>query len=356
VSGSDGSGLLGRGIFKYTGHYDEGFLNKAAAMTIQHATLRQLQIFAAAARTLSFARVAEQFGLTPGAVSFQIKQVEGHCGFPLFERVGRRVVLTEAGHDLMEHAALILQALEDADRRMQALKDVTGGNVAIGLVSTAKYIAPHIVSRFQAERPGVAIHLQDGNRREVNEAVARGEVDLAIMGHPLDEAQVVAEPFAKHPSVLVCNPAHPLAGSRGLRLSDLAGCSFIAREDGAGTRALTDRFFQAGGFTPRVVMTSSSNETIKQAVMAGIGVALISRHTIGLELALGLLRELDVEGLPLMRSWYVAHRRSLPLLPVHAQLWRYVVERGQSIIDAIDARYRALGEPPVQADAEPWAG
>lgn len=312
-------------------------------MTIQHATLRQIQIFAAAARSLSFARVAEQFGLTPGAVSFQIKQVEGHCGFPLFERVGRGVVLTEAGHDLMEHAAVILQALADADRRMQALKDVTGGNIAIGLVSTAKYIAPHMVSRFQAERPGVSIHLQDGNRREVNEAVAKGEVDLAIMGRPLDETEVVAEPFARHPSIIVCAPTHPLADAGDLRLADLAGSRFIAREEGAGTRALMDGFFHERGFTPHVAMTSSSNETIKQAVMAGIGIALISRHTVGLELGLGLLKELNVEGLPLMRAWFIAHRRSLPLLPVHAQLRTYVLEHGQSIIDAINDRHHGLG-------------
>lgn len=311
-------------------------------MTIQHATLRQIQIFAAAARTLSFARVAEQFGLTPGAVSFQIKQVEGHCGFPLFERVGRRVVLTEAGHDLLEHAATILQALDDADRRMQALKDVTGGNVTIGLVSTAKYIAPHMISRFQAERPGVSIHLQDGNRREVNEAVAKGEVDIAIMGHPLDETEVVAKAFARHPSVIICAPTHRLAAAAGLRVQDLAGSGFIAREEGAGTRALMDSFFRTAGICPRIVMTSSSNETIKQAVMAGIGIALISRHTVGLELGLGLLKEMSVDGLPLMRSWYVAHRRSLPLLPVHAQLWGYLLEHGQSIIDTIEARYRAI--------------
>jgi len=317
-----------------------GAADEHSDMTIQHATLRQIQIFAAAARTLSFARVAERFGLTPGAVSFQIKQVEGHCGFPLFERVGRRVVLTEAGHGLLEHATAILQALDDADRRMQALRGVTGGKVTIGLVSTAKYIAPHMVSRFQAERPGVSIHLQDGNRREVNAAVANGEVDLAIMGRPLDEEAVVGEAFARHPSIIVCSPSHPLAGVPGLRLRDLGASDFIAREDGAGTRALTDAFFREKGFVPRVVMTSSSNETIKQAVMAGIGIALISRHTVGLELSLGLLKELDVEGLPLMRSWYVAHRRSLPLLPVHAQLRSYLLDRGQSIIDTIDAGYR----------------
>ena len=311
-------------------------------MTIQHATLRQLQIFTAAARSLSFARVAELFGLTPGAVSFQIRQVEGHCGFPLFERVGRGVVLTQAGRDLQEHAIFILQALDNADRQMQALKGVTGGNINIGLVSTAKYIAPHMVSRFQAERPGVSIHLQDGNRREVNAMVVKGEVDLAIMGRPLDDTELLAEPFARHPSIMICAPDHPLADAPGVTLAELADNGFIAREEGAGTRALTDGYFQSHGFTPRIVMTSSSNETIKQAVMAGIGVALLSRHTVDLELTLGMLRELKVEGLPLMRSWYIAHRRSLPLLPVHAQLRSYLLERGQGIIDSIHANHMQL--------------
>ncbi|WP_247893320.1 LysR family transcriptional regulator [Azospirillum endophyticum] len=322
-------------------------------MTIQHATLRQLQIFTAAARSLSFARVAEQFGLTPGAVSFQIKQVEGHCGFPLFERMGRGVVLTEAGRDLLDHAALVLQALDNADRRMQALREVTGGNVTIGLVSTAKYIAPHMISRFREERPGVSIHLQDGNRREVNAMVAKGEVDLAIMGRPLDEEELLGEPFARHPSSIICAPTHCLADAPALRLSDLAGSGFIAREEGAGTRALTDAYFNSRGFTPNIVMTSSSNETIKQAVMAGIGIALLSRHTVDLELALGMLRELKVEGLPLMRSWYIAHRRSLPLLPVHAQLRSYLLERGQAIIDGLQAGHQALASGAGKPKSSP---
>lgn len=313
-------------------------------MTIQHATLRQIQIFAAAARTLSFARVAETFGLTPGAVSFQIRQVEGHCGFPLFERVGRRVVLTDAGRGLLDHATTILQAIDDADRRMEALRTVSGGSVTIGLVSTAKYIVPHIVSRFQAERSGVAIHLQDGNRREVNEAVAKGAVDLAVTGRPAADADVVGEPFAPHPSVIVAAPGHRLAGASGLSLRDLAGEGFVTREEGAGTRALTEGLFDAKGIRPHVVMTSSSNETIKQAVMAGMGITLISRHTIALELALGLLVELDVAGLPLMRQWYVVHRRSLPLLPVHAQLRAFLLERGQEVIDGITRRYATLAE------------
>lgn len=178
---------------------------------------------------------------------------------------------------------------------------------------------------------------------EDNGAVARGDVDLAIMGHPPREADVVADPFTGHPSIIICAPAHPLAGVFGLRLEDLAAEDFISREPGAGTRAMMEGFFASRNFSPRVVMTSSSNEMIKQAVMTGMGIALISRHTISLELGLGLLRELLIEDMPLMRSWYVVHRRSLPLLPVHAQLRKYLLDHGQKIIDELDERHRRIG-------------
>ncbi|MFC7335508.1 LysR family transcriptional regulator [Rhodocista pekingensis] len=313
-------------------------------MSIRNATIRQLQIFAAAARTLSFARVAEQFRLTPGAISFQIKQIEGLCGFPLFERVGRSVVLTDAGAALLDHATVILKELNDADQQMEALRGSTGGSVTLGLVSTAKYIVPHLLSRFQAERPGVTITLQDGNRRKIHAAVIKGDVDIAIMGRPSAEV-VESVAFANHPSTIIAAPNHPLTRGGRLRLHDLESERFIVREEGSGTRALMDGFFRSQGLTPRIAMTTSSNEMIKQAVMAGIGIALISRHTIQLELGIGLLRELDIEGLPLMRAWYVVHRRSLPLLPVHSQFRQFMQERGQSIID--DLARRHTGRQPT---------
>ncbi|WP_207459782.1 LysR family transcriptional regulator [Azospirillum sp. SYSU D00513] len=312
-------------------------------MTIRHATVRQLQIFVEAARSLSFTRVAEKLNLTPAAVSFQIRQIEGLSGFPLFERVGRRVVLTDAGKALVDYAAIVLKALHDADQRMMALKGLSGGQVTIGLVSTAKYIVPHMLGRFQTMYPGVSIHLQDGNRREIQEALMKGEIDIAVTGRPPDETEVEAHPFAPHPSVIIAPPNHPLAhGSaaqlwaRNIPLNALANDRFILREMGSGTRALMDRYFQDHGFAPEITMISSSNETIKQAVIAGMGVSLISRHTIGLELKLGMLAVLPVEGLPLMRSWYVTHRRNMPLLPVHQQLCNYLIENGRNIIDEIN--------------------
>ncbi|GGE98926.1 LysR family transcriptional regulator [Aliidongia dinghuensis] len=314
---------------------------------MRHVTIRQLQLFVAAAETLSFARVAENLHLTPAGVSFQIKQIEALSGFALFERVGKKAALTEAGRTLLGHAKQVLRSLEDADQAMMALKGLTGGQVTIGLVSTAKYLVPHMLARFRAEHPGIVIHLREGNRREINSAIVNGEIDLAVMGQPLPGVDVTAEPFAPHPSVIIAAPDHPLAAYPPadqplLPAGLLAGENFVLREEGSGTRALFDRFFDRAGFAPRVAMMTSSNETIKQAVMAGMGVALISGHTIGLELRLGLLTTLAVEGFPLMRSWFVAHRRNMPLLPVHRHLRSFFLEKGESIIDELDRDYRRL--------------
>lgn len=310
---------------------------------MRHVTVRQLRVFVEAAQVLSFARVAERLNLTPAGVSFQIRQVELQCGFELFERSGRKVALTDAGRTLLGYARQILRTLDDADQAMAALKGVSGGHVAIGLVSTAKYIVPHMVSHFQAQYPGVAIELIDGNRRQVLDALGAGAVDLAIMGQPPEGADVVAEAFAPHPSVIVAPPSHPLAALATLAPRELAGEAFVVREVGSGTRGLMDRFFETTGLPPRIAMSSSSNEMIKQAVMAGMGVALISRHTIGLELGLGMIAVLGVEGFPLMRSWFVVHRRSMPLLPVHSRLRAFLIEEGRNIIDRLEQDHARIG-------------
>lgn len=306
---------------------------------MRHATVRQLQIFAEAAQTLSFARVAERLHLTPAAVSFQIKQLESLSGFPLFERIGKKARLTEAGNALLGHARQILKSLDDADQALMALKGVSG-RVAIGLVTTATYFVPHVLARFQAEFPEVTIRLRDGNRAQVIAMTSSGDVDLAIMGQPPTDAGIEAQVFAAHPSVIVAAAGHRLASKRGLTLPALAGETFVVREDGSGTRLLIERSFPPLGLEPRIGMVSSSNETIKQAVMAGMGLALISRHTIGMELGLGRIATLDVKGFPLMRSWFIAHRSRMPLLPVHAKLRAFLLERGAAIIEELEASHR----------------
>ncbi len=303
-------------------------------------TIRQMQILVAAVEAQSFARAAEQLHVSPAAVSFQIKQIEQASGFVLFERIGKRAVLSEAGRALLGYARTVLRAAQDADALLAALRGGTAGSVTIGLISTSKYIVPHLLARFQVSHPGVAIHLRDGNRSEVVAGLERGETDLGVMGQPPADADLMAEVFAAHPSVLVAAPSHPLARKRRIAPDTIAAEPFIAREEGSGTRRLMEAFAAGSRVVLRVAMTSSSNETIKQAVMAGMGIALLSRHTIGLELGLGLLRVLPVDGFPLMRSWFVAHRRAMPLLPVHQHLRTFLLEHGEAVVDELERGFR----------------
>lgn len=315
---------------------------------MRRVTIRQLQVFSEAAKLLSFARAAERLRLTPAAVSFQIKQLESLAGVGLFERRGRSIALADAGLALQRYADAVLQSLADADQAMTALKGAVGGLVRVGLVSTASALVPHMLARFRAAHPSVTIHLRDGNRQRILATLLGGEIDIAVIGEPPADAPVVAAPFAPHPSVIIATTGHAQAGKRGLAPAMLKGEPFLAREEGSGTRALFDRFVLASAIEPRIVMTSSSNETIKQAVIAGMGIALISRHTIGLELASGLLSVLDVAGTPLMRRWFVVHRRGMPLLPVHGRLRDFLIENGGAIIDDLagtSRRNRARRRP-----------
>jgi DNA-binding transcriptional LysR family regulator len=294
--------------------------------------------------------VAEDLHLTPAAVSFQIRQLELTTGFPLFERIGKRVRLTEAGGLLLGYADLALKAMHDASEAFAALKDPEAGEVTLGLISTAKYIAPHIVARFRELHPQAHVRLIDGNRREILALLEHGGADLAIIGRPPEAIQAEALPFADHPYVIVAPPHHRLVGRPGLELADLAGEDFILREDGSGSRLLVEGLFEAAGLTPPIVMTTSSNETIKQAVMAGIGLAGLSRHTAGLELGLGLLRVLEVHGSPWMRTWFIAHRRSMPLLPLHARLKAFILAEGRGVVADMEAANARSPIPPPSRD------
>lgn len=298
-------------------------------------------MFVQASDCASFTRAAEKLHVSPAAVSFQIKQLEDMTGFTLFERIGKKVSLTDAGQMLLGYARVVLRALEDADQSLMALRGAVSGRAKLGAVSTAKYIIPHLLAQFQTEFPGVTIDLRFGNRRQIAQALERGEIDMAVMGRPVDDADVTALAFAVHPSVLVAAPAHRLAGAPALVARDLAGIPLIAREEGSGTRLLMEQVCAAAGIPARIGMTTDSNETIKQAVMAGMGVAILSRHTVGLELAMGLLRVLPMEGFPLMRSWFVAHRRGMALMPAHVKLRDFFLAHGQVVIDRLEAGYKA---------------
>jgi DNA-binding transcriptional LysR family regulator len=300
---------------------------------MRNATLRQLRVFAAAARHQSFGKAADELHLTPPAVSMQIRELEQQVGLPLFDRSGRQVALSVTGEYLLVYVRKVLATLKDAEDAIARLRGLETGRVSIGMVSTAKYFVPRLLAQFRQEHPAIEVKLAVGGNREQLVALLRAnEVDLAIMGRPPRELATRAEPFAVHPHSVVAAPDHPLMRIGHAPASLLNNYEFIIREPGSGTRAAMEKFFADHRLQPRVAMEMASNETIKQAVMAGMGVSFLSLHTIGLERRAGLLAVPDIEGLPVLKRWYVVNNLSKTLSPA-AEAFRYfILEEGERFL------------------------
>ena len=299
---------------------------------MKNATFRQLRVFSEVARQLSFSKAAQQLHLSPPAVTMQVKELEGHVGMPLFERKGRQIALTTAGEYMLVYARRILATLKDAEDAAARLQKLEIGTLVIGMVSTAEYFLPRLLAGFQAEHQGIDIRLVVGNRDQLVRMLQANEVDIAIMGRPPREMATRAEPFAAHPHVFVAPPGHPLLGRGHPPLQTLQAYKLIVREEGSGTRAALDHFFGEQNFEHPNTMETSSNETIKQAVMAGMGLSFLSLHTIGLELDNKLLTVLDIAGSPVVRAWNVVHTLSKLLSPAAEALRYYILERGEQFL------------------------
>ena len=289
-------------------------------------TVRQLQVFAAVARHLNFARASEELHLTAPAVSMQVRDLENVLGLPLFDRGGRKVCLTMPGEYFLVHARRVLGSLRDAEDLVARLRSVQTGRLAIGMLSTAKYFLPRLLTGFVQTHPGVEVNLTEGNRQALVESLQRNELDIAIMGRPPKELDTRAEPFAGHPLGIVASPHHPLASLDAVSADALADQPFIIRESGSGTRAAMEAYFQQHRIAPPRIMEMPSNETIKQAVIANMGLSFLSLHTVALELRSGLLAVLKLEGLPLMRQWHLVRARAKTLTPLASAFRDYVLE------------------------------
>jgi DNA-binding transcriptional LysR family regulator len=305
-------------------------------------TFRQLRVFTEVARKLSFVRAAESLHLTPPSVTMKIKELEAAVGLPLFERQGRNVSLTTSGEYFLVYAKRLVSTLKDAEDAMARFKRVEAGRLNIGLVSTAKYFIPHLLARFREEHEGVEVQLHvTTGREQLIPLLHANEVDLAVMGRPPREMAMRAEPFAAHPLVFVCSPHHPLARTEHVSADALAAAPFIVRNQGSGTRKAMDDFFRERHLAPFVSMEMSSNETIKQAVIAGMGVSFLSLHTLGLEVRSGLLTVLEVEGTPIMRTWNLVHLTSKLLSPAAEAFRYYVLEEGEAYLREHDMQLLA---------------
>jgi LysR family transcriptional regulator, low CO2-responsive transcriptional regulator len=306
-------------------------------MSIQHVSLRQLRVFEAAASNRSFSKAAESLHLTQPGVSMHIKELEASAGLPLFERIGRKLYVTEAGQELLARTREILRALKDAEDTLNGLRGLRRGRINLAVVSTAKYFVPQLLARFGRGFPELEIRLTVNNRSSVIEQLVANDVDLAIMGRSPQSLDTVAEPFAQNPHVIIAAPDHPLASQRDILVETVARENFIVREPGSGTRLAMQQYFDEFGLACNVGMEMASNETIKQAVMAGMGISFISRHTLDLELQAHRLVILDVRGTPVIRLWHVAHLVKKRLSPTAVAFKEFVLAHGRDLLRAQDA-------------------
>ncbi|MEN3347737.1 MAG: LysR family transcriptional regulator, low CO2-responsive transcriptional regulator [Bradyrhizobium sp.] len=295
-------------------------------------TIRQLRALSAVHEAGSITAAAGRLNLTQPAVTLQLRNLQALAGLPLIQRTGDGMAVTDAGAHVLALIERIEAALADCEQSLDMIAGRSGGRVAMGAVSTAKYFVPFAIAAFSRRFPKVEVTLRIGNREEIRDALRGYDLDIAIMGAPPADLDVEMKPLGRHPHYIVAAADHRLARRRHVEISELADETFITREHGSGTRMLMQQFFERVGLAPKIGMAMDSNETIKQAVMAGLGIAFISQHTIHHELEDGRLVVLKVRGLPIVRQWHAIRRADKILLPpAKAMLdflgkdgWRYL--------------------------------
>ena len=300
---------------------------------MRHATLRQLKVFEAVARHLSFSRAAEELHLTQPAVSTQIKKLEDNAGLALFEQFGKRIYLTAAGAELLDIGRGIIHQFKMAESAMNQFKGISGGVLNVAVISAGDYFFPRLLVEFIGKHQGVVLNFSVHNREELLSHMAANQTDLAIMARPPSGDDIVANAFAPHPYVIVAKPDHPLAGTPGIGLDRLLQESFVVREKGSDTWQSMREGLGTHFDRIKVAMQIKSTETIKQAVMAGMGIGFLSAHTIAQELRTGSLAVLDVKGFPLMQNWYVAHRKEKRLPPIAQAFKDFLLAEGAPLIE-----------------------
>ena len=293
-----------------------------------HLTLRQLQLFDAVARHLSFSRASGELHLSQPAVSMQIKQLEEAVGMALFEQVGKKIFLTDAGREVQSTSQAIAQQLIDLEGALANLQGLKAGRLVVGVVSTASVFATRLMAHYRKLQPEVQLTLNVVNRETLLHQLAHNETDLAIMGQPPEGCDLSSQAFMPNPLVLVAAANHPLAGERAIDFARLAGQPLLGREPGSGTRSAMDAIFRKHGLTLTPAMEMNNNEAIKHAVEVGLGLGVVSLHTVEHELRSGHMVLLDVEGFPIMRDWYLVHRQGKRLSPAALSFRDFVLEQG----------------------------
>lgn len=296
-------------------------------------TFKQLKIFSTVAEYQSYTNAARALYLTQPAVSMQIKQLEEFVGLPLFERVGKKIGLTEAGHEFLHYAESIAHQIDEATLMLNELKGVERGRLHLTMASTANYFAPQLIAAFKHKFPRADIILDVTNRSGLVEAVEGNHTDMAIMGKPPSGHHLKGIPFMDNPLVVIAAPDHPLVHQQPILLADLADEPFIVREAASGTRMATERFFERHNLELIAGMEMNRSEAIKQAVMAELGLGIVSLHTIEMELTLKRLVVLEVEDFPIKRKWHIVYRDGKRFAAIPDAFKAFVLEQAATLLE-----------------------
>ncbi len=298
-----------------------------------HLTLQQLRLFEAVVRNGSFTRTAEEMHLTQPAVSIQIKRLEEQLGLPLLEQVGKQIFPTTAGKVVYEAAGDTLGRLARLKSEIEALKGEISGPLQLSVVTTGKYFMPHLLGHFLQQHPTVEPRLKFTNRARVMERLMGNEDDFVVMGQiPEDTDRLVSYPFLENILGFIAPPDHPLASRKNLPLEEVIQERFIGREAGSGTRMAFHRLLEQKGLRVEPYMELGSSEAIKQAVLAGLGIAVISLHSLRLELNAGKLVVLDVQGFPIKRRWYAVHQKGKRLSLVAQTFLDFILDESHRVL------------------------
>ena len=289
-------------------------------------TLRQLRVFESVADELSFTRASKKLHLSQPAVSIQVKQLEEGVGLPLFDHMRKKISLTEAGWIVYRCSQTIRSVLEDAGEQIDELMGIQRGRLEVTVATTASYFASRILAGFARDYPQIAVSLDVTNREGLLRQLDTNQCDLVIMGEPPKDMNLESTAIMENPLVIVASPDHPLAGKHKIPVAELGKQDFVFREPGSGTRAAIMRFLKGKGVEVQVTMEMTSNEAIKQTVQAGLGLGIVSRHTVELELETGRLVELDVAHFPLRRFWYLVRLKEKQMSPVARRFESYVLD------------------------------
>lgn len=301
-----------------------------------HLTIQQLRLFEAVTRLGSYTRAAEELHLTQPAVSIQIKRLESQAGVPLLEQVGKKIFPTAAGNAVYQACADILARIEELNRTVDDLKGVVKGPLQVSVVTTAKYFMPHLLGRFLQQYPEVEPKMKFTNRARVIERLMNNEDDFVVMGQIPQDSNLTTYPFLNNILGIVAPAGHPLANKKNISLKQLTKERFLKREMGSGTRFVFDQLLEEKGLKIDPYMELGSSEALKQAVMAGLGIAVLSLHSVQLERQTEKLIVLDVQGFPLKRRWYAVHLKGRKLSLVAQTFLDFILTESHDVLDIQD--------------------